>query len=298
MAHIVLPEHTVMLINNNLLLELDLFKKFYTEEVQILSEYFSCHKFFPEQVMMRKGEVGTYLGIITSGEVKIIDNEEVIATLTQGDLLGEIALIQSSPRTVNVVAASEGEIAIITFDDIEKLYSNQCNLGVKLIDVLTESAVKRLLKDQNRDTNQYVALLASEQKTVELVDFVLQHKDFFSIHAIAATAAIGEILQQQTGVTIRKTIQAKHLIAGDQGIGSLILSENIQAIIYIRKPLAPIEEQPELEALSRLSDLHQVPFATNLTTAEAIVHYLNECQLKSLSTFPNLKTPTSAQPSA
>ncbi|NEP60052.1 MAG: methylglyoxal synthase [Symploca sp. SIO2G7] len=272
-----------MHITNNLLLELDLFRSFYTEEVQIISEYFSCHKFFAGQVMMRKGEVGTYLGIIISGEVQIIDNEQVIVTLTQGDLLGEIALIQSSPRTVDVVAASQGEIAIITFDDIEKLNGKQCNVGIKLISVLTQSAVQRRLQDKHRDTKEYIALLACEQKTAELVDFVLEHQDFFSIHAIAATAATGKILEQQTDVTVSKTIQAKQLMAGDQGIGSLILSGNIQAIIYLREPLAPRTDQPELEALSRLSDLHPVPLATNIATAQAIVHYLAECQSKSLT---------------
>ena len=272
-----------MLGTNNLLLELDVFRSFYTEEVQIISEYFSCHKFFQGQVMMRQGEVGTYLGIIISGEVKIIDNEQVIATLTQGDLLGEIALIKSSPRTVDVVAASQGEIAIITFDDIEKLYCNQCNIGVKLISVLTESAVQRLLADKHRDTSEYIALLAHEHKTAELVDFVNEHKDFFSIHAIAATAATGEILEQQTGITISKTIEAKHLMAGEQGIGSLILSGNIEGIICLREPLAPIQNQPELEALLRLSELNQVLLATNITTAEAIVHYLDDYQWQSLS---------------
>jgi len=265
-----------MLSTNNLLLELDLFKSFYTEEVQIISEYFSCHKFFAGQVMMRKGEVGTYLGIIISGEVKIIDHEKIIATLTQGELLGEIALIKSTPRTVDVVAANQGEIAIITFDDIEKLYCHHCNVGVKLISVLTESTVKRLLKGKQRDTNEYIALLAREHKTRELVEFVREQKDFFSLHAIAATAATGEILEEQAGITISKTIQSKHLMAGDQGIGSLILSGNIQAIICLKEPLAPIPEQPELEALSRLSDVNQVPLATNITTAKAIVHHLNE----------------------
>ncbi|NEP13389.1 MAG: methylglyoxal synthase [Symploca sp. SIO2C1] len=271
-----------MLITNNLLLELDLFRSFYTEEVQVISEYFSCHKFFEGQVMMRKGEVGTYLGIIISGEVKIIDDEKVISTLTQGDILGEIALIKSSPRTVDVVAASQGEIAIITFDDIEKLYCQECNIGVKLISVLTESAVQRLLGDKHRDTSEYIALLAREHKMAELVDFVNRHKNFFSIHAIAATAATGEVLEQQTGTMVSKIIQAEHLMAGDQGIGSLLLSGNIQAIICLREPLAPIKEQPELEALSRLSDMNQVPLATNISTAEAIVHYLDEYQLKSL----------------
>ena len=272
-----------MTITKNLLLELDLLRNFYTEELQIISEYFSCHKFFAGQVMMRKGEVGTYLGIIISGEVEIIDNEQVIATLTQGDLLGEIALIKSSPRTVDVVAASQGEIAIITFDDIEELNFNRCNIGVKLISALTESAIQRLLKDKYRDTREYIALLACEQKTAELVDLVLEHKDFFSIHAIASTAATREILEQQTEVTVSKTIQAQQLMAGDQGIGSLILSGNIQAIIYLREPLARRTDQPELEALSRLSDLHPVPLATNIATAQTIVHYLTQGQSKSRS---------------
>ena len=71
----------------NLLIKLELFKDFHTEEVQTLSNYISPQKYFDGQVLMTKGTPGTYLGIILSGVVNIIDNQTILKTNKVGELI-------------------------------------------------------------------------------------------------------------------------------------------------------------------------------------------------------------------
>jgi methylglyoxal synthase len=262
-----------MLNITNLLIKLDLFKDFHTEEVQTLSHYVSPQKYFAGQVLMKKGTTGTYLGILLSGAVNIIDNATILKTNKAGELVGEIALVQSEPRSADVVAANDGAIAIITFDDIESLKQSHPDIAVKLIRVLTES-VAQISAHTKQDTTEYVALLADAREEQKLIDFVTKHKLFFGDRPLAATTRFNELLERKTGVSARKAIDSHRLIGGEGAIGSLIVSGNILALIYLRDSLAKTAKQIDFDALSRFCDLNQVPFATNLATAEAILYYL------------------------
>lgn len=257
----------------NLLIKLALFKDFHTEEVQILSHYVSPQKYFEGQVLMQKGTPGTYLGILLSGEVNIIDNQTILKTNKKGELVGEMALVKSEPRSADVIATKDGAIAIITFDDIESLKQAHPDIAVKLIDVLTES-VRKIAENHKQDTTEYVALLADPKEETKLIDFVTKHKLFFSDRPVAATASFNELLERKTGISAPKKIHTQRLIGGEGAIGSLIVSGNILTLIYLRDSLSQTRQQINFEALSRFCDLNQVPFATNLTTAEAILYYL------------------------
>lgn len=257
----------------NLLIKLELFKDFHTEEVQILSNYISPQKYFDGQILMKKGTPGTYLGIILSGVVNIIDEQTILKTNKVGELVGEMALVKSEPRSANVVAASDGAIAIITFDDIESLKQSHPDIAVKLIDVFSES-VRQIAASTQQDTTEYIALLADAKAEQKLIDFVTKNKLFFGDRPLAATPSFNELLERKTGISAPKQIQTQRLIGGDNAVGSLIVSGNILALIYLRDALSQTRQQIDFEALSRFCDLNHVPFATNLTTAAAILYYL------------------------
>jgi len=138
------------------------FDNFNAEEIKILSQYLSVKQFINGQVLMKKGEAGTYLGIILSGKVDIKDEGIVIVTRSAGDLLGEMALIRSSPRTADVIAVSDGKIAIMPYDDIEQFKTDYPGIAVKLVGILTESTMKKLSESE-------AALRAEKQKSEQLL---------------------------------------------------------------------------------------------------------------------------------
>lgn len=60
-----------------------------------------------------------------------------------------------------------------------------------------------------------------------------------------------------------------------QQIGALIAAGQIHFVIFLRDPLTAQPHEPDVQALLRLCDVHKIPFATNITTAEIMISYLN-----------------------
>ncbi|MBC1222229.1 FHA domain-containing protein [Nostoc sp. UCD121] len=118
-----------------------------------------------------------------------------------------------------------------------------------------------------------IVLIAHESKKSELAEFVSQHQEFFSHSFTITWPSVGEVLHQQAGITISQQTPAP-ISGGYQTIASLVGAGEILAVIFLRDLLQPQPGQANEEALLRLCTINQVLLATNLPTAEAIVHYL------------------------
>ncbi|MEH1827008.1 MAG: FHA domain-containing protein [Nostoc sp.] len=118
-----------------------------------------------------------------------------------------------------------------------------------------------------------IVLIAHESKKSELAEFVSQHQEFFSQSFTITWPSVSEVLHQQSGITISQQTPAP-TSGGYQTIASLVGAGEILAVIFLRDLLQPQPGQANEEALLRLCNINQVLLATNLPTAEAIVHYL------------------------
>ncbi|HPP18250.1 MAG TPA: methylglyoxal synthase, partial [Fervidobacterium sp.] len=58
---------------------------------------------------------------------------------------------------------------------------------------------------------------------------------------------------------------------GDMQIGAMIVNGKIDFVLFLRDPLTAQPHEPDVSALLRVCDVHNVPLATNLATAEALV---------------------------
>ncbi len=61
----------------------------------------------------------------------------------------------------------------------------------------------------------------------------------------------------------------------DQEIGAMVANNTIDCIIFFRDPLTAQPHEPDVSALLRLSDVYDVPLATNEGTAEAVLYHLS-----------------------
>ncbi|MCW5315439.1 FHA domain-containing protein [Nostoc sp. KVJ3] len=120
-----------------------------------------------------------------------------------------------------------------------------------------------------------IVLIAHESKKSELAEFVSQYQEFFSQSFTITWPSVGEVLHQQAGITISQQTPAP-ISGGYQTIASLVGAGEIVAVIFLRDLLQPQPGQANEEALLRLCTINQVLLATNLPTAEAIVHYLKQ----------------------
>jgi CRP/FNR family cyclic AMP-dependent transcriptional regulator len=67
----------------------------------------------PGDFLFREGEKGEKMYVLLKGEVDILVGDFVLETATPGSLIGEMALIDDSPRTANVLAKTPSKLAQI-----------------------------------------------------------------------------------------------------------------------------------------------------------------------------------------
>jgi methylglyoxal synthase len=255
---------------SDIFLDLDIFKEFYTEEVDIISEYFSIHKFFDLQVIMPQKSKDTAFGIILEGEVSIMDDHLDNPSRTPGDFLGETALLQSTPRKADYVAASDGAIAIMTFDDIDKLKQKNPHLAVKLIHIAAQSGLQQILKNGLIQQQESLVLMADLNQISDLVNLILENQEIISRFSLLTSPKIGEIIQPEIQQKIN-IINPYLLVGGSNTIGSKIILGNVKALINLKDPLAAPSNSGSLDAILRLCHLYQVLVALNLATTQLIL---------------------------
>jgi len=119
-----------------------------------------------------------------------------------------------------------------------------------------------------------LALVAHDTKKDNLVQLVKAHKEELAKVDLVATRSTGQLMQERTGLPV--TLLQSGPLGGDQQIGALIASEDVNAVIFLRDPLTAHPHEPDVSALLRVCDVHNVPLATNLATAEAVLHLMAE----------------------
>jgi len=120
-----------------------------------------------------------------------------------------------------------------------------------------------------RDT---VALIAHDKKKLDLALFALEHRETLSRFDLIATGTTGAILESKTGLSITRYLSGP--LGGDQQIGARVAQEEVMAVIFFRDPLTAQPHEPDVSALLRLCDVHNVPLATNPASADALMHWL------------------------
>lgn len=117
-----------------------------------------------------------------------------------------------------------------------------------------------------------LALIAHDAQKDDLLNFVRQHVDFFCTRSLVATGNTGRMLSEELGLTVEKVAHGPH--GGDLIIGGRVAEGRIEAILFFRDPLTAQPHEPDVSALMRVCDVHAVPLATNLSSAEAVIAWL------------------------
>ncbi|MCF0170658.1 MAG: methylglyoxal synthase [Fusobacterium varium] len=114
-----------------------------------------------------------------------------------------------------------------------------------------------------------IALIAHDNMKDEIVTFVKENLDFFKNFELVATGTTGKRIAEATGLNIHRYQSGP--IGGDQQIGADIALNKIKAVFFLRDPLTAQPHEPDISALIRLADVHKIPIATNLSTAQLLV---------------------------
>ncbi|MGI6149242.1 MAG: methylglyoxal synthase [Firmicutes bacterium] len=114
-----------------------------------------------------------------------------------------------------------------------------------------------------------IALIAHDKKKDEMVAFAIAHHSLLSRFKLVATGTTGRRIQEEAGMPVERVLSGP--FGGDQQIGAMVASGEVAAVIFLRDPLTAQPHEPDITALLRVCDVHNVPLATNLATANLIL---------------------------
>ncbi len=121
-----------------------------------------------------------------------------------------------------------------------------------------------------------VALIAHDRKKETMLEFVVKHQQILAKHHLVATATTGRLIKESVGLDVTTYLSGP--LGGDQQIGARIACEEIDLVIFLRDPLTAQPHEPDITALLRICDVHNIPVATNVVCAHLLVSTLNEPQ--------------------
>ena len=130
-----------------------------------------------------------------------------------------------------------------------------------------------LTADDWRPRRWRVALMAPDSKKTALVAFVQRHRVPVKDWELLATGSTGAVLRDATGLRMRTVLPGPR--GGDVQIGAEMAAGEIDAMIFLRDRLTAQPHEPDIAALLRIADVHNVALATNLASAECLVRALN-----------------------
>ncbi|WP_404428350.1 methylglyoxal synthase [Sutcliffiella horikoshii] len=122
-----------------------------------------------------------------------------------------------------------------------------------------------------------IALIAHDKKKPDMIQFATAYKTILEKHEIFATGTTGLRIAEATGLTVYRFQSGP--LGGDQEIGAMIAQNKMDLVIFFRDPLTAQPHEPDVTALLRLCDVYSVPLATNMGTAEILIHGLARGEL-------------------
>ncbi|MBQ3133994.1 MAG: methylglyoxal synthase [Clostridia bacterium] len=131
-----------------------------------------------------------------------------------------------------------------------------------------------------------IALIAHDTKKELMVQFCIAYCGILSHHNLCATATTGKLIADATGLNITRYMSGRQ--GGGQQISARISCDEIDLLLFFRDPLSPKAGEPNDQDMLRMCDMRQIPVATNIATAEVLIHGLERGDLD----WRNLINPT------
>lgn len=122
-----------------------------------------------------------------------------------------------------------------------------------------------------------IALIAHDTKKELMVQFCIAYCDVLSKHNLCATGTTGKMVAEATGLNVQRYLSGSQ--GGDQQIAARISCNEIDLLLFFRDPISVKPHEPNDMNLLRLCDVHNIPVATNIATAEALIHALERGDL-------------------
>lgn len=122
-----------------------------------------------------------------------------------------------------------------------------------------------------------IALIAHDTKKELMVQFCIAYCGVLSKHNLCSTGTTGKMVAEATSLNVQRYLSGSQ--GGDQQIAARISCNEIDLLLFFRDPISVKPHEPNDMNLLRLCDVHNIPVATNIATAEALIHALERGDL-------------------
>ncbi|MDY7039766.1 MAG: methylglyoxal synthase [Chloroflexota bacterium] len=114
-----------------------------------------------------------------------------------------------------------------------------------------------------------VALIAHDGKKVDMVAWATFNRSKLETYHLIATNTTGKLLEEKVGLEVERVLSGP--LGGDAQIAARVAQGEIGGVIFLVDPLDKHPHDPDIQSLLRVCNVHNVPLATNIATADLIV---------------------------
>ncbi|MCU4800739.1 methylglyoxal synthase [Halobacteria archaeon HArc-gm2] len=114
-----------------------------------------------------------------------------------------------------------------------------------------------------------VALIAHDEKKPDIIDLALEYEDLLATFDLVGTGTTGKRITEETDLDVERKQSGP--LGGDTQIGAEVADDTLDGIVFLRDPLTAQPHEPDISALLRICDVHDVPLATTRTGAEYLL---------------------------
>ena len=136
-----------------LILNIPIFERFKDSELKIIEKYMNLIEINQGDTLFKEGDLGDFVCFIVDGSLDVLkkseDGEEfILSTLSKGESLGEMAIVDELPRSATVRASSKSILFTLSKESFSYILDKHSDLGVKIL-----KGIARLLSLHLRETS-------------------------------------------------------------------------------------------------------------------------------------------------
>ncbi len=124
-------------------------------------------------------------------------------------------------------------------------------------------------KKRDLGPSKVIALIAHDNKKVELVQWAIRNKALLTPHTLYATGTTGRLIEEALAQPVVKMLSGP--LGGDQEIGAFIATGKIDVMVFFSDPMEMQPHDSDVRALMRVGTAWNIPMAMNEASADFLM---------------------------